>query len=136
MMSRITIKDAQRAYELKKSWLGDGGHPVPATQSQARADVCTKGLNGEKCPMNVTKPIQELFTGAVALTVLRQIEYKNQLKLRVEGEKSLHVCDVCNCILRLKVHTPIEFIKENTNEETLKKFPEYCFITKEIAALK
>lgn len=136
MMSRITIKDAQRAYELKKSWLGDGGHPVPATQSQARADVCIKGCDGQKCPKNVIKPIQELFTGPIALTVLRQIEYKNQLKLRVEGEKSLHVCDVCNCVLRLLLHVPIEFIKETKDAETLAKYPSYCWIPKEIAAPK
>jgi hypothetical protein len=131
-----TVKEAVKFWELKNSWLGAGGKPVPAAQSQARADVCNKGCNGEKCPKNVVKPIQELFTGAVALTVLRQIEYKNQLKLRVDGEKSLHVCDVCNCVLRLKTHVPIEFIKETTDDETLKKFPSYCWIPNELSTLK
>lgn len=129
-MSKISVKDAKRFWELRVQWLGEGGHPVPATQSQARADVCLM------CPLNVVKPIQELFTGPIALTVLRQIEYKNQLKLRVEGEKSLHVCDVCNCVLRLKCHTPIEFIKENTDAETLARFPSYCWQRTELESLK
>src|SRR5688572_538906 len=120
-MSNISIKDAKRFYELRKSWIGDGAHPVPATQAQARADVCLM------CPLNVVKSIQELFTGTVALTVLRQIEYKNQLKLRVDGEKSLHVCDVCNCVLRLLVQTPIKFIKETKSQETIDAMPDYCW---------
>lgn len=129
-MSNISIKDAQRFYDLRKSWLGEGANAVPPAQSQARADVCLM------CPLNVIKPIQELFTGAVAMTVLRQIEYKNKLKLRVDGEKSLHVCDVCQCVLRLKTHVPIKFIAENTDADTLEKFPSYCWQKKEIEALK
>ncbi len=112
-MSTINLKQAQQAYELRKSWLGDGGVPVPPIQSQARADVCLK------CPKNVEKPIQELLTEPVALIVRRQIELKNKLKLRVEGEKSLHVCDACNCVLKLKVHTPLKFILENTETNNL-----------------
>lgn len=126
----ISIKDAKRFYELRSQWLGAGGRPVPSTQSQARANVCLM------CPLNVVKPIQELFTSEVALLVLRQIEHKNQLKLRVEGEKSLHVCDVCNCVLRLLIHVPIEFIKETKDAETIAKYPSCCWIPKEIAAPK
>lgn len=135
-MSKISIKDAKRFWDLRTSWLGEGGHPVSPSQAQSRADVCTGRLSGTKCPKNVIKPIQEVVTGAVALTVIRQIEYKNKLNLRVDGEKSLHVCDVCNCILRLKSHAPIEFIKETTDDSTLKKFPPHCWIPLEIATLQ
>lgn len=121
-MSTISIKESVKAYELMKSWLGNGGRPVPLLQAQSRADVCLK------CPMNVEKPIQELFTGAIALTIRRQIELKNKMSLRVEGEKSLHVCDGCNCVLKLKVHAPLKFILENT--DNMKLHPS-CWIISE-----
>lgn len=125
-MSKISIKDVQKFWALHRDWIGEERQPVPPSQSQSRADICLK------CPKNVIKPIQELFTGAVALTVLRQIEYKNKLKLRVDGEKSLHVCDVCNCVLRLKVHVPIQSILETTDENELAGFPDFCWVAKEM----
>lgn len=131
-MSRINLKQAQRAYELRKSWLGDGGVPVPPIQSQSRADVCTGRLTGTPCPKHVEKPIQELLTEPVALIVRRQIELKNKLKLRVEGEKSLHVCDACNCILKLLVHTPIKFIEETKTPELIESLPDHCWQKREI----
>ena len=101
------IKEAQQFYQTRAAWVGAGGHPVPKHHAQFRADICVQ------CPMNKEKPIYEMLAAPVALLAKRQIALKNKMNLRVDGEKSLHVCDACDCILKLKVWVPIEFIDAN-----------------------
>lgn len=124
----MTVKSAIQFHSLVSQWLGEGGKPVPQHQAQARADVCTGRLSGKSCPMNQPRDIEEVLSTAVALTVKRQIELKNSMKLRVEGEKLLHVCEACDCVLRLKVQTPLKFILQNTSDETFDKLPAFCWI--------
>lgn len=111
---------------LYAQWIGAGLKPVHPDQSQKRANICLK------CPHNdMTLTIADVFKGKVADTVRRQIELKNHMQLRVEGEKRLGICDICECVLRLKVHVPLQFIDENTDEETAKLFPEHCWYVQE-----
>lgn len=117
------FKIAKEFFDLYGQWIGEGLRPVSPDHSQKRADVCLK------CPKNnVNTSVESIFKGAVASTIQKQIELKNQMKLRVNGEKSLGICDVCHCVLRLKAHVPIKFILENTDEETMKEFPRSCWI--------
>lgn len=116
------IKQAEQFFNLKAQWLGAGGHPVGPSQSQGRADVCLA------CPHNVERPLEEMFKGYVALTVKRQVQLKNQMQLRVNGEKRLHICERCECVLKLKVHVPLEFILKHTKIEGL---PAHCWVIQE-----
>lgn len=110
--------------ELMSSWIGDGLRPVHREDAQKRANVCLS------CPHN-KGDWTEIFKNKVALTIRRQIELKNKMNMRVDGEKSLHLCGVCHCVLRLKVHVPIEFINETTDDKTMKEFPSHCWVVKE-----
>lgn len=116
------LKKAIDLYNLRTDWLGAGGQPVPLEQAQARADVCLK------CPMNQERPIYEMFTGKVARTILSQIQLKDKMGLKVRNEASLHVCQACQCILKLKVQAPLKFIVENTPTDDL--HPD-CWISSE-----
>lgn len=107
------LKQAINFYRTRRDWFGEGGKPVAAPQSQARSDQCLK------CPMNQRMPIWELFAGAAATAVRRQLEAKNELNLSVRGEENLHVCSACLCVLSLKVHTPLKFILATTPLEGL-----------------
>jgi hypothetical protein len=118
------ISNAIKFWNLKSDWLGEGGKPVPIEQSQQRADVCTQGMNGKPCPHNQEKPIYEMFAGSVAHRVIKQLKLKDEMGLRVKREENLHVCSVCKCILKLKVHTPLKFILSSGNLEGL---PEWCW---------
>lgn len=119
----MTVKDAIRFHSLVSQWLGEGGKPVPQSHAQNRANICLQ------CPKNEPRGmLEEMLAASVALTVKRQIGLKNDMKLRVDGEKKLHVCAVCNCINRLKVWTPIEFILQNTDAATLNAFPDFCWV--------
>lgn len=103
------LRAAKNFFAMHASWLGEGGIPVAPDHAQRRANVCLK------CPMNSgDKPFYEHLAANIAGMVRNQIEYKNQLKLRVDGEKSLHVCLACLCVLKLKVHVPLAHIRETT----------------------
>lgn len=115
---------AENFLELYASWIGEGLRPVSQDMAQERARMC---LN---CPKHdVSRPIYEALAKGIALTVRQQIELKNQMKLRVEGEKSLHLCGACDCVLRLKIWAPLEFVKETT---ALEKLDVNCWIRKEL----
>lgn len=112
---------------IRSAWLGDGGQPVTPELAQARANVCLK------CPKNKKMGFYEGVAKPVAHLLRRQIELKSQMLLSVEGEDKLHVCDVCGCILKLKIHCPIKYIEETTPDEDIPKFDPMCWIPKEIA---
>ena len=105
--------------EVLASWFGEGGHAVPPSTSQARADIC---LN--HCPHN--RPNSNL-TKAIALAFRRYLEVKNTIGLRVRGEKRLFECDICACQLRLKVHEPTSLLKRRMQEGERERFPDYCW---------
>lgn len=104
--------------QILKDWLGHGGIPVGATDSQRRADICLKCPNntpGWSVPERVANAIRE------------HVELKNKLQLRVDGEKSLHTCSVCQCALRLKVHVPIAVIRGHMQPGEADKLPSDCW---------
>lgn len=113
--------------EMLQDWLGEGMVPVSRIQAQQRANVCLQ------CPKNEEGRIDEFFKAPVAAFIRKQIEAKNGMKLRVDGEKRLHICSVCGCILRLKPWVPAKHLKEVTDAETLKSFPSNCWVPSAIA---
>jgi len=117
------LKAARDMGMIWASWLGAGGRPVDKEVSQHRANTCLK------CPKHEKGSIYEKLTAPVAKVVRAQIELKNRMKLRVDGEKSLGTCTACGCQMCLKVHVPIEFIFQTTD---LSELDENCFILSEI----
>lgn len=127
----VSIKRAVEFFALREAWLGDGGKPVPRKEAQSRADICLQ------CPHNnSTLNVYELFASGVASQLRRTIEMKNDLKLTVEGEQHLHICDVCLCVLKLKIHVPIKLISNHIDKEILNELPNYCWQKVEINKLK
>lgn len=99
-------------------WLGEGGNVVDRAESQRRANICLH------CDENKEDWI---VTGMVADAVRRHLEVKNHLKLRVVGEKNLGRCDVCQCVLRLLVHEPLDNVKRQMKYNPGEKYPEKCW---------
>lgn len=105
-------------------WLGEGGKIVGRAEAQARADVCLKGNSGKPCPNNV--PLNPA-TKAIALAIKTHLAIKNSHRLRVEGEKSLHHCRACSCVLRLQVWLPQEMVVSQLTDEELPLLPLFCW---------
>jgi hypothetical protein len=100
------------------SWLGDGAEIVDPETSQSRADICVR------CEFN--KPGIALNSVA-AEAVKRIIETKNKIGLNVKGEKSLGVCGICSCVLRLMIHEPQDQIRKQMTESEIKNTPPHCW---------
>lgn len=101
------VKKITNGVSILTDWLGSGGIVVAQELAQKRADVCLS------CPLHST-------TGSVTEVAMvafkQQIEVKKKLKLRVNGEKQLHLCTVCGCAMRLKIWPPIEIIAPDAEE--------------------
>lgn len=113
--------------EAKASWLGEGGKAVPQKLADQRTVVCLK------CPKNQPHPIYENLTRPVADNLRHQIELKSRMKLKAQGEDGLHICEVCWCVLSLKVWSPIQIAAMNAE---ITKLPEWCWVREEACLSK
>ena len=111
------IKQDARGARVIADWLGHGGHPVPLDQATWRASVCGK------CPKNVH--LSRAPEHAIAQAILEQQRVRTKLALRVPNESTLKSCDVCGCVLALKVWVPLEHIDKEEG------FPPNCWIPQE-----
>ena len=111
--------------QIIKDWVGTNGIAVDRTLAQSRTDICLK------CEHN---HIDSKIIEAAGDLIKEYIEFKNQMGLRVNGEKSLHQCDVCLCALRLKIWCPSEIIKARLNPGELDNYPSFCWIRTEIGS--
>lgn len=99
------LQQAKQFHRARAAWLGDGGR---SPNAQQRANICLT------CPHNKAGRWEEWFKGAAAHTVRLQLELKGRMRLHVEGEEGLHMCNLCGCILSLKVHMPLGLARANT----------------------
>lgn len=96
-----------------EEWIDSGAPPVPVEHAERRAAVCVK------CPMNTQGDFTSWFTVPAAGAIKRQIQRLQERKLATSQDDKLNVCSVCLCPLKLKVHTPLEYIKAHMIESVL-----------------
>lgn len=114
------VKNIVNGARILSDWIGHGGHVVDKETAQQRADICLK------CPEHTG---EWSFAEPVANAIKEQLELKKHLSLRVNGEKSLHVCSVCTCVCRLKIWLPIENIALEPEEQDA--YPSTCWLRNE-----
>lgn len=101
-------------------WIGKGAEPVTPELSTNRATVC------ETCPQNV--PNSSPVTEGAAQAILEQVRLKNHLAMTVPNESALGTCAACGCHLPLKVHVPIETIRQHMAETEMQALDPRCWI--------
>lgn len=112
-------------------WLDSGDPAVDAGQAEARAAVCAV------CPHNPAKAsLTDWFTVPASEIIRRQIERLDGRRLATSKDADLHVCDVCLCPLRLKVHTPLAWIAKQVPPDTLAKLRAVpgCWVAREMVS--
>lgn len=119
------IQKAIDFWHLRNAWLGDKGEPVSRELAENRANTCLE------CPKHDKHPFWELLSGLVVMETRRQLEVKRSLNLQVENEENLHVCNVCWCVLKLKVWCPLKHVLNTTDAKTKDSFPPNCWIVQE-----
>lgn len=94
--------------------------------SQRRAEVCAP------CRFNTEGDLLSFFTRQASEAIRKALEIVRGENLTTTRDGKLGVCSVCDCPLRLKVHFPIERIKQKMPQEVREKLPEWCWIVKEL----
>lgn len=117
----VEIKKAAEGAAVPIDWFKSGGMPVNKELAEKRAAICVA------CPKNVAG---NWFIESAAEIVKEVIELRGDIKLETSHDADLKSCDVCTCLMRLKCHTPLQFILKNTKAEVLEQFPNNCWIHK------
>ena len=118
-------KKVWQGVKTLNEWIDSDVPAVDPQLAQRRAEVCCS------CPLNGKGGFEEWFTKPAAAAITLQLQKVSQRKLFTTVDSQLNVCTACLCPLKLKVHTPLEFIKAHMGEETLRALDKSCWITKE-----
>lgn len=113
---------------LVVDWLGSGLRPVPKVEAEERASICAD------CPQNQTGDLWQRLDAKAADGLKRLIAIKSEMSLSTPYDAALKTCLACDCDLKLKVHTPMKHILENTSPEVMEKLVPQCWILKGVAA--
>jgi hypothetical protein len=97
------------------AWLDSGDPPVDRDVATARAVVCVA------CPHNNQGDLTSWFTIPASELIRRQIAKLQERAISTIHDEKLHLCDVCLCPLKLKVHTPKPYILSHLDPEVLAK---------------
>jgi len=115
------IKRAAQGTGVVVDWLMSGGPPVDQGTADKRASICVN------CPKNVEG---SWYTVAPAEIIRSTLSARSDLKFQTPHDDKLKSCDVCKCLMRLKVWVPLHFIKDRTPQEVMAEFPSNCWINK------
>lgn len=110
-------------------WIDSGEPAVDSVISARRAAVCAV------CPKNGKGDFTTWFTKPAAAAIARQIEKLQDRKLSTPSDGIINICEVCLCPMKLKVHTPMKFIKAhmiNSVYDDLPRSPK-CWIVDEMS---
>lgn len=110
-------------------WIDSGDAPVVTEHAAARAEVCAA------CPKNTQGDFTSWFTKPAAGAIKQQIEKLQERKLSTPSDDKINICEVCLCPLKLKVHTPLPYIKAHLTEAVVKDLQTApgCWIVRELA---
>lgn len=115
------LKRAAKNTAVPIEWFKQGGMPVSPELANKRASVCIVCPRHEK---------GEWFTIAAGELIKKTIELRSDLKLETTYDAQLQSCGVCGCLLRAKVHTPLDVILKKSRPDELAEFPSTCWIPK------
>ena len=116
------IKRAAQGTAVVLDWLTSGGAPVAQALADKRASICAS------CPKNVDG---SWYTVAPAEIIKAALEARKDLTLATPHDAALKSCDVCRCLLKLKVWCPLPHILKHTKPEIMAEFPQAnCWIAR------
>ena len=116
------IKRAAQGSAIVLDWLASGGAPVAPELAEKRAAICVT------CPQNQPG---DFYTVAPAEIIKSALDARQDLKLSTTHDAELKSCNVCRCLMALKVHTPLDFILKHTKPEVMAEFPKAtCWIVR------
>ena len=120
------VKRAAQGTAVILDWLTSGGKPVAQELADSRAKICTA------CPKNVPG---DWYTTAPAELIRSTLSARSDLKLKTPFDDKLQSCEICRCLLPLKIWCPLDHILKGTKPEIMGEFPGACWIKNQDGAL-
>lgn len=123
------IRRAAQGTAVPLDWIQAGGDPVATDLANKRAATCVA------CPKNVTgawyieAPAELLKAAIKGWQKLKGSTFNFETN---QGDK-LKSCDVCKCLMRLKVFCPLDIILSKSKPEVLAELPPNCWIARKDA---
>ena len=124
MLRAIKVRQLAAGAAILADWLGDGAPLVDSETANTRAVICAT------CPQNGRGDLYRWFTVFASETIRKQISAFQDRKLTTPSDEKLGICYACLCPLKLKVHVPVESIKNHLSETARAKLDPRCWITK------
>lgn len=122
--TRMDWKTVNNFTRTMAAWALERGKTVSEGLANARATIC------RSCYLNVPVPGCKSCQGI--MNVVAQLA-KGKKPL---SSQNLRNCAVCKCHLPAKVWLTIDAIKAGTDDETLAKYPSFCWIPAELKELE
>lgn len=127
------VKSWSSGARILSDWLGSGSVVVDKELAQKRATACLSGdtdKHGKPCPCRYNQK-GGLLEKSVAWAIHEQVSLKNDLELRLDGEKGLHECTRCRCQLKLKCWVPMDKLRKEETPEEKSNWPSWCWMRNE-----
>jgi hypothetical protein len=121
------LKRAAAGTAVVLDWLGAGGNPVAQELAEKRAAICVDCKKNVPGDWYTVAPAEIIRQGVKAWQALKGSSFAFQ---NSQGEK-LKSCDVCKCLMPLKIFVPLEHITAKTKPDVMAELPEWCWIKKE-----
>jgi hypothetical protein len=118
--------------EDKGSWIGMGDiwryihtlgdlvlsdeKAVPQEEAERRASVCLTGAQGRPCPNN------QYVDGCLGCKGAAKVIQAITGKKTTSKDSQLHACTACGCLLKIKVHLPLDTIHVDES-----RLPSFCW---------
>lgn len=111
-------------------WIDSGTPPVRRELAESRAAACAA------CPKNGAGDFTSWFAKPASEAILKSMEKLKAMRLSTQNDQKINVCEVCLCPLKLKVHTPVEYIKGNMSKQVLEELKSVpgCWIPAEVGS--
>lgn len=124
------VKKLWAGVKTANDWLDSGEPPVPQELSEARAAVCVQ------CHFNGQGDFTAWFTKPASGAIKRQLERLTERNISTTQDAKLNICTACLCPMKLKVHTPMTFIKPHLKPEVVEELKggKNCWILSEMGA--
>jgi len=119
------VKKAGSGAAVLLEWEKSGQPPVDSTVSARRAEVCAA------CPQNGSANLTDWFTVPLSEYIRKQIGRLNAMNLTTPSDDKLGTCKVCLCPLKLKVHAPLQLVRDHLIDEVKNALPAHCWIVNE-----
>lgn len=113
-VASLDWNDVMRGIETFSRWIAQGANFTEQAEAERRAQICTR------CYLNVH------VSGCASCQALVQEVVRNR---STRFDYALKACAVCKCMLRAKVHFPMNILdKENSGVQQM--YPEHCWLNK------